>query len=89
MKRASRVEMVLLTNIFFRCQIFYLCADLPWIFDEITADCKGGTIRVILLGELIHKNLSIRHIFPPVFRYIVVGQKKNCVCDFHPAANSL
>ena len=52
----------------------------PWIFDEVYANYKSVAIQVIFLGEIIHNNLPICHIFPSIFRYIFVGQKKMFLC---------
>ena len=40
-------------------------------------------------GYLIQNIFTLCHIFPSIIRYIVVGQKKNSVCDFHPFSDSL
>ena len=46
-------------------------------------------VSVIILGEIIHNNLPICHIFPSILRYIVVGQEKHYVYAFRPNTNSL
>ena len=87
-KRASEVEIVLLTNNF--SIVRYAVSEMisPWILDKVATEFEVIAIQVILLGAVLHNNLPISHIVLSVFRYIVVGQKNN-VCAFHPSANLL
>ena len=59
------------------------------MFDEVSANCDAGVMRVIFLGVIIHNNPTICYVFPSVFSYIVVEYKNHCTCAFHPVINPL
>ena len=84
MKRASRVEILLLNNSFSVVISDALVMTPPWIFDKVAVKCDAGTIWVIFWGATIHKNPTLCYIFISVD---YCRAEKHCVYAFHHATN--